>query len=170
MALGIVSPWVDLYREIESIFKKDPKVKVELDNSVPEIKVYVDGQEKADAISKLLPTEKVFGNVVVKITVVPNNLTETPDYVSIFEKAFEGNGAFSRAIAVPLTPQSVGASFILFKKEVVQYPNDDLSDAHKCRSTLYQEIAKDLFTAPGGVYFCTEVDDEDTNKPLGEWP
>ena len=51
--------------------------------------------------------------------------------------------------------------------------NDDLSDAHGICSTLYQDLAKEVFGESEGIFFCTEVSPMDegiVGKPLGEWP
>lgn len=170
MSLGLISPWVNYYKQLEALFKNDPKVGIEFIADPPEVKLYVDGQAKADALAKLLPEEKKFGNQILKITIIPSNSTEE-DFVTLFKTAFEGNPAFTRAFVTPLTPQSFGATYLMFKKEVVQYYNDDLSDANRRCSTLYQDIARDVFTdAPGGVYFSTELEESVVGVPLGEWP
>ena len=46
-------------------------------------------------------------------------------------------------------------TYVIFKKEVVQYYNDSLSDAHGMCSTLYQDIAKRILDADEGIFFCT---------------
>ena len=46
--------------------------------------------------------------------------------------------------------------YCVFKKEVAQYWGDNLGDPHGNVSTLYQEIAKDIFGESGGVIFCTD--------------
>ena len=48
-------------------------------------------------------------------------------------------------------------TYVVFVKEVVQYFNDDLGDANGVCSTLYQDIAKRLFTSTEGVFFCTNT-------------
>ena len=48
-------------------------------------------------------------------------------------------------------------TYVVFVNEVVQYYNDNLSDIHGLRSTLYQEIAKDIFETRLGVYYCTDL-------------
>lgn len=44
---------------------------------------------------------------------------------------------------------------MLFKKEVVQYFTDNLGDYNGYRSTLYENIARDIFGDIVGVFFCT---------------
>lgn len=154
--IKLSSPWVKYYREIDALFGKDPDIKIEYndDSNPQEIKLLVTGEEKADAIAKLLPSEKVFGNVVVKITVCPANLGNT-DQVQLFRAAFCGNPAFKFAACAegiftnPIT-------YVVFAKEVVQFYDDDLGDINGNCSTLYQNVAKDVFGDVKGVFFCTD--------------
>lgn len=153
--VGLSSPWVNFYRELEALFAKDPEVKVIYDEEKNDVKLYVDNLAKADALAQLLPIERTFGNITVTITVIPAN-KETTSKIQLFRTAFEGNGAFcytATAEGVFTNP----ISYVVFENEVVQYFNDDLSDAHGVRSTLYQDIAKEIFENHEGIYFCTDV-------------
>ena len=47
-------------------------------------------------------------------------------------------------------------NFVVFVPEVVQFYNDDLGDINGLCSTLYQDLAKDLFGEEAGIYFCTD--------------
>lgn len=168
------SPWVNFYREVKALFKDDPAIKIEFNEENNIIKLFVDGEEKADALMRLLPTERTFGNVTVRIEVIPANNIEVSK-VELFQKAFEGNPAFSYAKVVEPAPFVFGASYIVFKNKVVQYFNDDLSDVNGLCSTLYQDIASDVFGNFGGVYYSTEIGEdpifsEVLKAPLGEWP
>ena len=115
----------------------------------------VSGEDKSDAIAQLLPFQKEFGNVTVQINVVPANREEYQT-IDLINLAFKGNpnlsyietvdGIFSNKI-----------NYVVFKNEVVQYFNDNLNDIHGLTSTLYQDIAKDLFGTNKDVCFCTDV-------------
>ena len=154
--LKIVSPWVNYYREIEALFGKDPQINIEFDEDTPEIKMFIEDSEKADAIGQLLPPEKYFGNVLLKITIVPaNGVYESQ--VAKFKKAFEGNPAFAYAESVEGI-FSNNINYIVFTRDVVQYYNDNLSDANGVCSTLYQDIAKDVFGERAGIFYCTDVE------------
>jgi hypothetical protein len=158
--VGLSSPWCIYADEVKALFGKDPEIKVEYDNDVPEVKLYVDNEEKAEALTQLLPTQKVFGNVVLKVTVVPANMKASNSKLDLFNIAFKGNPAFAYTASVE---QFLGltSNFVVFAKEVVQYYNDDLSDIHGNCSTLYQEIAKDVFGFQKDVYFCTSDPDKE---------
>ena len=85
----------------------------------------------------------------------------------LYNAAFSGNAAFVNTIPV----EGVFTNpilYVVFEKEVVQYFNDDLGDPHGNRSTLYQELAKEVFPEHDGVLYCTDV--EEDGKTSGEWP
>lgn len=151
--VGLSSPWVTYYNEIVALFGDDPDIKIFYYAEDNMIKMMVNGQEKADALTQLLPPEKSFGNVTLKIVVIPANSlsayrTET------FQKAFEGNPAFSFVASVPVGGGEF--SYVVFKNKVVQFYNDNLSDYYGNRSALYQDIARDVFGDITGVWFCTD--------------
>ena len=54
-------PWCIFYREIQALFGDDPEVHVVYDEQAEIVKVYVDNDEKAEVLSQLLPTKKMFG-------------------------------------------------------------------------------------------------------------
>ena len=93
----------------------------------------------------------------------------------MFEAALEGNTALSfiRTISGIM---SNPITYVVFKKAVVQYYTDDLGDYFGIHSTLFQDVAKDVFGDPDGVFFCTDTADnnmfngERIGAPLGEWP
>lgn len=172
--ITLSSPWITLYREIKAIFSEDPDIEVEYDEDRMEINLFVNNQDKAKAICTILPTYRSFGNITVFINVIPSNDEEDGSYVlreekvtfRTFERAFDGNPAFAylyRADKLPI-------NYIVFKNCVVQYFNDALNDAYGICSTLYQEIAKDIFGQHEGIYFCTDIGNAAMGMPLGEWP
>ena len=154
--LGLCSPWVDFYKKVDTLFKKDPEVKVDFDQDNYTVKLYVDNAIKADALTKLLPAEKEFGNVVLKIEVVPADNSEE-SRIDLFRKAFNGNPA----VDAITTAGPIGYDFVIFAKEVVQYYNDDLADAYGYRSTLYQELALEVFGIEDNVLYSTTVTEEE---------
>lgn len=151
--LKMVSPWMNYYQEVKALFERDPEIKIVFDEDNYEIKLYVEKPSKAEALIQLLPTERQYGNVTLKITVIPAN-TDGSEVMDLFWDAFDGNPALAYVEDSP----GIGAPFnyVVFENKVVQYHNDDISDANGLRSTLYQEIAKDVFGDIQGVSFCTE--------------
>ena len=166
--IDLSSPWVRFYRAVNAMFERDAEVHVVL-NTEDDIflKLYVDDPAKAEAISKLLPPYEAFGNVEMKILVVPSNkptyrqLRRPTRYISnddicaLFETAFIGNPTlkYTREI-VGVMPNPI--RYIVFDKTVVQYFTDDLGDINGLCSTLYQDIARDIFVKFDGVYYCTD--------------
>ena len=135
-------PWVTYVNEVAALFKEDPQIKMQYDESNLELKLLVDNPAKA------------FGNVTLKIFVIPaNRLRENK--IEIYKAAFEGNPIVSRIETVTDSAWTY-FNYIVFRKEVVQYYNDDLGDIDGIHSTLYQEIAKDVLEGGTGIYFCTE--------------
>ena len=157
--MKIYSPWVIYCKQVSKLFEKDPEVHVEHSDDCTSIKLFVANSDKADALSKLLPIKKVFGNVEVKISVIPANSDGT--YLAKCVKtAFEGNGAFSHITTITEIPDmyiSNPISYCVFKKEVVQYGADDLSSESGMRSTLYEDLAREVIGDIDGVYYCTDV-------------
>lgn len=171
--LKLSSPWEIFYKELHAMFKEDPCVHVVFDEENYEIKLYVNGAAKAEALSQLLVAHKAFGNVTVNVAVIPSNdipFTNARPAYKLYQMAFEGN----RALSYVRTVSGIFANdlcYVVFRNKVVQYFNDDLGDANGLCSTLYQEIAKDVFGNQDGVFFCTDVPEgASAGVPLGEWP
>lgn len=178
--IGMASPWVIYVKELEQLFKYDPEVHVVYDEDKNEVKLYVDsGILKATAIAGLLPEKKSFGSVELIITVFfANGIVvheETLDDLfedneSLFTQFFTGNGclSFVKTIRGIFTND---LTYVVFKNEVVQYFNDDLSDVYGQKSTLFQDIASHLLIDKEGVFYCTDICwYNDITAPLGEWP
>lgn len=150
--MNLSAPWDIYYRQVEALFAKDPEIDVVYDEDAKEIKVCVENPVKADALEKLLPATKNFGGVELRITVVPANDQESP--ASLYEKAFYGNPAFSGIVE---SEGSFKATYVVFKPEVVQYFTDDISDISGYESTVYEDIAREVFANGNpGAFFCTE--------------
>lgn len=117
--LKLSPPWVILYREVDAMFKNDDDVMVVYDEEENEIKLYVEGEEKAGAMSELLPTEKQFGNVTLKVTVVPaNGLLLNQKVSDAYRAMFEGNSAVDYIEDVEGV-FSNDLHYVVFAKEVV---------------------------------------------------
>ena len=155
--LKLSAPWHTYYKELCELFKKDKEIRIIYDTDEQIINIYVDNTAKADAMAAVLPTEKDFGSVTVQINVIPANPTfKKAKSVrgSLYEDLFRGNSIVDDIVTIegvmtnPIT-------YVIFKKEVVQYYNDSLADAHGLCSTLYQDIANRVLDAGEGIFFCT---------------
>ena len=173
--LNLVSPWVEYYHKVQAFFRNDPDINVIFDDEELELKIYVANDvDKFEALRTLLPETKEFGAIKLKITLIPSNNENVRAYVSprkrgfysagseseaLLIKALRGNGAFmfSKTISGIMTSPIV---YIVFRNEVVQYYNDDLGDYYGQCSTLYQNLAADIFDPSATpliyVHYCTD--------------
>lgn len=155
--LKLSAPWHTYYKELCELFKFDDEIRIVYDTDEQVINIYVESTTKADALMTVLPTEKEFGAITVQINVIPANTTFKKAKSirgTIYEDLFRGNPIVDDIVTIegvmtnPIT-------YVIFKKEVVQYYNDSLADAHGMCSTLYQDIAKRVLDAGEGIFFCT---------------
>lgn len=160
--LNLSPPWVVYYRKLSAFFKEDSEVRITYDDIEQEIKLYVDNAEKAVALENLLPSEQNFGNVTLYITIVPANQTTFDSVKAGYStkmtdivRALINNKAVTGIKIVDgiMTNKMV---FVIFRKEVVQWFSDDIGDYHGICSTLYQDLAKEIFGNIDGVFFCTD--------------
>ena len=78
--LNLSAPWVTYYRETEELFRNDPTIRVLFDEEEPELKLYVNDQNKYDALVALMPEKMEFASVTMPITIIPANLPDSmPD-------------------------------------------------------------------------------------------
>ena len=166
--LQLSPPWQDYYSALRELFKHDPEVKMEFDSDNYDIKFYVEDANKADAMAYLIPAEKAFGNVKVTTTIIPaNDKLMAPEYstdmIDIFATMFKNNPIVEEIRSVKAGVYDF--NYVIFKNKVVQYFNDDLSDINGICSTLYQNIAADIFSDAHKVFFCTALDPNDPITP-----
>ena len=171
----ISPPWVIYVRKLEALFDGDPMIAFNVNYQAeggPSVVLATTNGEKAAALSKILPEEVNYGGVTLHISIDcpewPN--IAFPNNKVLFETAFKGNPAFAYAMA----PAEEGYNwfpmvYVVFKNCVVQFFADNLNDCHGLISTLYQDLADEIFDIPG-VYYCTDVEVGKLGMPLGEWP
>ena len=173
--LKISPPWITYVNKLQAVFDEDPQIAFNVDYSVPTVTLATNNPEKAAALKQLLPDEKKFGNVTLFINIdcekVINKVFGTAK--ELFETAFYNNPVLAY-IVVPEGYNWVPFTYVVFKNCVVQFFNDNLNDPHGIISTLYQDIAVDIFADMsfpqiGGICYCTDVEHK-LGKPLGEWP
>lgn len=175
--LKLAPPWITYFNKLQALFDGDPQIAFNYDPNVPSVVLSCNNGEKVAALQRLLPTEVDFGNIVLKIGIDgPVVNIAFPSNRVLFETAFAKNPAFAYAVA-PAEEGYFYADFtyVVFKNCVVQFFNDNLNDAHGLISTLYQDIADEIFkdadlNQKGHVCYCTDVEVGKLGKPLGEWP
>lgn len=163
--LKLSAPWQIYYKELSLLFEKDEEVRIVYDTDAQIINIFVDNAVKAEAMAAVLPTVKQFGSVELEINIIPSNKVNMlkASKGKGFVDLFKGNSIVDDVVVIdgimtnPIT-------YVIFKKEVVQYFNDDLGDAHGVCSTLYQDIAARVFNKVDGVFFCTDTNETATFK------
>ena len=127
----------------------------------------MNSHEKAEALTQILPCEKYFGTIHLTITVIPSNKAlyrrkevqnEKMTLGDLFYTVFDDNPIVSYIHSVKGIFSS-DMTYIVFTNQVVQYFNDNLGDINGLCSTLYQEIAKEIFEEKEGIFFCTDLPD-----------
>ena len=156
-------PWQTYRNELEAMFKGDPDVTIRYFDDEKIIKLYVAKNYKAEALERILRHEVSFGNVTLKIEVVPPN-EDSQDILDIFEDAFNGNSSLRGTIPVE-TPFGM-YRYAMFNNKVVQFYNDQMDDPYGNKSMLMQDIARDIFADNLSVNYCTHPVDVTQCKNL----
>ena len=171
--LKLSPPWVTYINKLEALFDGDPQIAFNIDYDNMTVALAGNNGEKNAALQRLLPTEKQFGNITLKVIVdgpIANIAFHTQK--DLFDCAFKGNPAYAYSICPAEEGyQWFGTTYVVFKNTVVQYFADNLNDCHGIISTLYQNIAEDLLTgeAVTGVFFNTDVERGSLGQSIGEW-
>ena len=153
--LKVSSPWVKYVHKMKELFDHDTDVLVQYDNVANKVKLLVTGTDKAWALGQLLPEEKEFGNVTLKIEVVPAN--RSSEKADLIEMALKGNRAFVEMIRKDIPGAPGGFNYVMMTGRVVQFFNDNMRDPYGNESCLYQDIAKDIFEEDANLAFCTSI-------------
>lgn len=163
------APWVVYYKELQELFMENTGIKMIFDEDAMEIKIYVSDVDTAAALSELLPVEKEFGNITLIISVIPANgkenafkskATEASESYSkkeLIRNAFKNNDIVSYMWDVSEDIPGLNIFYVVFENAVVQYYTDTMADPHGLCSTLYENIAREVFGEIPGVFFCTST-------------
>ncbi|WP_370872872.1 hypothetical protein [Croceifilum oryzae] len=133
-------PWVTYFNEIKYSVGADPGVTV--GPLIPVGDVYliivtVSGNEKAKAIATLLNPTITFGNVEAFVVVINTDGEQVFPLpcplnaflvASIVQTALTGNEFFQKVVVQPQLPNQPNAVYPVFKPEVIQFFNDDISN------------------------------------------
>lgn len=174
--INLISPWDEYYNKMVAFFEEDFEVTVlydDKDDNAKYINVLVDNPEKARALEILLEHEKQFGNITLYINVITANeipqevvrrlgmWKDEENYYYLYQPALYGNMNLS-GIREVKGLMGFDAIYVVFKKKVIQYHNDNIGDFYGMKSTLAEYIARDIFVPHDGVFFNTT--DEDINQ------
>ena len=171
--LKLAPPWITYLNKLEALFDGDPQIAFNWDADNYSVTLACNNGDKCAALAKVLPESVAFGNIKLDINIDgPMSNRAFVNNVELFETLFKGNPAFAYAVAPAMDGYYyIDFTYVVFKNCVVQFFNDNLDDAHGLLSTLYQNIAAELFEDAGliGVHYCTDVEKK-FDGPLGEWP
>lgn len=164
--VGLASPWQTYFNKLKALFGQDPEVHLGFHdgNFDKQITIRVDKLEKYDAINELLPETVAFGNVIVNIIVVPaNNKNHVIDRSELLDRAFNGNPVYDKLIIVEGGIPILGdTKYVMFKKKVAQFFNDNLADPNGNSSYLYADLAEEIFGHVEGeaLHYSTSEEEE----------
>ena len=169
--LKISPPWITYTNMLEALFDGDPQIAFNIASNDREVTIACNNGDKCAALAKVLPEEKKFGNVTLTINIDgPMSNRAFRSNKELFETLFEGNPAFAYCVAPAEDVYYINFTYVVFKNCVVQFFNDNLDDCHGLLSTLYQEIAVEVFNEIPGVHYNTDIEKKILGRPLGEWP
>ena len=171
--LKISPPWVTYMNKLQALFDGDPQIAFNIDYENMTVALAGNNGDKNAALQRLLPSEKSFGNITLKIIVDgPISNIAFPTQKDLFDTAFTGNPAYAYSVSPSTDTWFFNMTYVVFKNCVVQFFNDNLNDCHGLISTLYQDIAAEIFEDANlnGVYYNTDVERGALGMPLGEWP
>lgn len=158
--LALEAPWATFCKELKALFDADPDIYVsemyEPDDSNADysIAIAVRKHDKFVALDRLLPGSKTFGNVTLDIDLYDEE-NGVVNVAELFKTAFAGNPIVD-SIQTRTDPAGVDWNYVLFKPEVIQFFDDDLSDYNGLWSGLAEDIAREVFEENSrGVNFCT---------------
>ena len=149
-------PWDEYARKLIMLFGQDEEITIEYKEKENKISIWVDNTDKYEALTNLLPNNVDFGGHILDIEIVPANIKEEEkDNRYYLKKLFRGNNAVSEIVDAEIGAAAV--TYIEFEKEVVQFWNDNLADLHGIKSTLMEDIARDIMPETTNVFYGTDV-------------
>ncbi len=155
-------PWIIFYKKLVMLFGEDPEIKLEYNNDDQVISMYVANDEKLQALKKLLPETKEFGNVKVTINLIPANAQDKNENIlDLFATAFKDNPVFTATVSTSGSGLFGEFNYVVFEPKIAQFFNDDLSDVNGCATMLYHDLAKDVFGEKLGVFYCVRALEQD---------
>lgn len=158
--LNLIAPWETYKKMLASMFIYDDDVIVgdifkDSDGTV-HIPVEVLKTKKYKALKNIVNPSAVFGTVTAKIDLYDVENGESMSNFQMFKDAFEGNTLISSFKSVVDQAGMVHDYIVFDNDEIVQFPNDDTSDYQGNYSALPADVAKQVFSTPFNVQFCTK--------------
>lgn len=155
--LKLSSPWAAYCYKLNAMFGHDPDIRIDYDDDGKVLTLVVNGTDKANALTALLPAEKDFGGVILRTVIKPEK--EEKDKADLIEAALKGNPCFGYVLRID-EGLGKGTRYVMFRKDIAQYWNDNLGHPNGYESHLYQDLAYEIFGSEPGTFYCTETNGE----------
>lgn len=163
MIVKLSPPWYTYHRKVQALFMKDPQVHIkdlaELSGGNYSYMILVEDKAKAEAIKAILPQQVEMGAITIHAAVLgPDEDNAAParkSEIELYNTAFSGNPIFEKTLSTSYGLFAV--SYCIFKKEVIQFWNDDLSDYQGNYNGLAADIARELLKSEN-ISFCTSAE------------
>lgn len=156
--VGKKAPWYSYFDKLGKIFSGDKGIRIRQSANGSDIDFYFDDVDKMNAMSRILGPRAVFGNFVVSHHYHAPNTTVEPATQDDYRILFEGNSNVSRIVKSG-NPVVGERTYVVFNPDVVQWYDDNLMDISGNRTTVMEDIAREVFESATryGASFCTET-------------
>lgn len=149
--VGLSAPWYTYHHMVVAMFGSDPEIKIRelgaTGGGEYSFIIHVKTTAKAEALKRLVIQHVPMGNLTINITILgpDENKVDASNASSeeIINNAFSGNPIFVRTENVEVMMFKM--LYCIFKKEVIQFFNDDLTDYKRNYSGLAHDIAYEIF-------------------------
>lgn len=162
MKTKIEAPWYTYQKKMAALFDGDSDIDIgevmedESGEANYVISIVVSDHEKYLALERILPYNVEFGNVTLRNIIYDAENIENGSYeADLYKKLFNHN-LHVQEFKTVVDPMGTEHTYLLFKPEVIQFFNDDISDYNGKWSGLCQDIAREIFDGNTyGINFCT---------------
>ncbi|MBR6289399.1 MAG: hypothetical protein IKR19_08690 [Acholeplasmatales bacterium] len=151
--VSLVAPWVDHYKQVYELLRRDPELKVskgleEVTTDCYNFYIISKNAEKLNALRKVLRTNITFNNIILRMTflnadldefAVKNDEGEVVPTEEDWNTAFNGNPLF-----MGVQSNGFGWKFAVFAHEIIDYQSDNLGDIAKYSHKLPAEIVQNV--------------------------
>jgi hypothetical protein len=149
---GISAPWIQHCSKVDQFFIDDDDVTLDYDDESKTIKLRVKGTDKANSLAKIVRSEVSFGNVTLRVVVVPDNDSE-PTLENLLQWAFAGNGIFSGTAVEEEHGGTV--TYAVFEPETIQIWNDNIGSCYGVETYTVEQVAKDVLDVD--AFICSDL-------------